>query len=98
MFTDLVNDTNIRVVQCGGSPGLTLESHQGLAIRNHLARQELERHLATQPRVLGLVDHSHTTSANLLQNVIVRNGLASDGGFPHGSRRPDCTEEVPAAR
>ena len=41
--------------------------------------KELQGDKAVQLYVLGLIDHAHTTAAELLYDAIVRNGLAEDG-------------------
>jgi hypothetical protein len=46
---------------------------------SQFCRQKLEGDKATQPSVFGLVDDSHTAAAQLVQNAVVRNGLAQQG-------------------
>ncbi|MEE8114648.1 MAG: hypothetical protein V3T23_09865, partial [Nitrososphaerales archaeon] len=38
---------------------------------------------ATQPSILGAVDFSHTALADLLKNVVMRDGRADHGTHPH---------------
>ena len=38
--------------------------------------QELQGHIATQPGVLGLVDHTHPTTTEFLYDFVVGDGLA----------------------
>ena len=52
---------------------------QGLAVLGKLLRQELQGHIAAQPGVLGLVDHTHTTATQLLCDFVVGDGLADHG-------------------
>ncbi len=40
------------------------------------AAQELQGHIAAQPGVLGLVDHTHPTATQFLCDFIVGDGLA----------------------
>ena len=44
------------------------------------AKQELERNRPLQARVFGLIDHPHTALAQLLQDAVVRDGLADQAG------------------
>ena len=45
-------------------------------VPGQLVRQELERHLAAEARVFGLVDDAHAAAADLLEDPVVREGLA----------------------
>ena len=44
--------------------------------------QEFEGHLAAQPGVFRLVDHTHATATELLQDLVVGNGLADHSLTP----------------
>ena len=57
------------------NPGFSLEPLQCLAILGKLLRQELQGHIATQAGVLSLVDHTHSTTAELLCDPVVGDGL-----------------------
>src|SRR5437667_345235 len=52
---------------------------QGLAILGHAFRQELKGDKAVQPRVFGLVDNTHAAATELLDDAVVRDGLANHG-------------------
>jgi hypothetical protein len=52
-----------------------LEAAQDLRVFRNLVRQELQGDKAVQLYVLSLVDHAHTTAAELFYDAIVRNGL-----------------------
>jgi hypothetical protein len=45
----------------------------------NVLRQEFEGDAAVQPGVLGLVDHTHPAAAQLLDDAVMRDGLADDG-------------------
>jgi len=53
----------------------SLETLQGLAIVGKFLRQELQGHIATQPGVLGLVDHTHSSTTKFLCDFVVGDGL-----------------------
>jgi len=58
------------------TPGFATETLQSLGILRNIVRQEFERYEAPQLSVFGLVDHTHAATAQLLDDAIVRDGLA----------------------
>jgi len=58
---------------------LALKSGQGLWVAEHLIGQELEGNKTMQAGVLGLVDHTHTPAANLLDDLVMGDFLANHG-------------------
>ncbi len=60
-------------------------------ILGKLLRQELQGHIAAQAGVLSLVDHTHPTTAELLQDFVVGNGLADHGV---GTRRLSSSNQL----
>ena len=83
---DRVNGHDVRMVQGGDGLGLPLEPAQALG-RSHLGRQNLQRDLATEFRVLGNIDIAHAAGAKLLENLVVGQGLADHRGFHRGNSR-----------
>ena len=77
VFADVVDRADVGVVEGRSGARLALEPLQGLMILCQFLGQELERHEAAELGVLGLVDHAHAPATQLLQNAIVRNGLAN---------------------
>ena len=61
--------------------GFPLEPLKGVRVGRQLVGQELERHVPTEREVLGLVDHTHTPSANLAKDLVMR-----EGGSDHRPR------------
>src|SRR2546425_3121586 len=76
LLADFVNRADVRVVESGSGLRLALETVQSLRISGYLVRQELQGHKAVQLDVLGLVHDAHASAAQLLDNAIVRDGLA----------------------
>ena len=76
-LVNLVDGTDVRMIQCGRSLRLALEASHRLRIVGNFFRQELDGHKTVQARVLSLVDHSHPAAAQLFDNAIMRNGLAN---------------------
>ena len=62
---------DVGVVQLGRGPGLALESPALLGVSERLRRQDLERDVAAQRDLLGLVDDAHAAAADLAENAIV---------------------------
>ena len=52
------------------------ETFERLRVSGNIFRQELQGDEATKLRVLGLVDDTHPTTAQLLDDAVVRNGVA----------------------
>src|SRR5438309_11553919 len=71
-----MNRADARVIQRRCGLGLTSKPLQGLAILGHAFRQELKGDKAVQPRVFGLVDNTHAAATELLDDAVVRDGLA----------------------
>ena len=57
---------------------LALKPRQRLGIFGHVIRQKLQRDEAVQAGILSLVHHTHTAAAQLLDDAVVRNGLADE--------------------
>src|SRR5580693_1359281 len=81
-FTNVVSGANIWVAQRAGGARFTPESFSGRGIVHKFGRQEFERNGAAQPYVLGAINHSHPSSAQLLDNAIVGEGLADEDRVP----------------
>jgi len=64
------------VIEGGGRLRLALETLQSGVILREFLRQELQRDEAPKLGVLGIIDHTHSGAAELLQNTVVRNRLA----------------------
>jgi hypothetical protein len=86
-LADFVDGTDVGMIQgrCGTS--LPAEAFERPRVSGNICRQELQGDEATNLRVLGLVHDTHPTAAELLDNAVVRDGLAdhrrnamADGG------------------
>jgi hypothetical protein len=76
VLTNIVDCANIRVVQCRGGLGLPLEAGQGLRIAGDIVGQEFQGNETVKPSVFGFVNHPHATTAQFLDDAVVRDGLA----------------------
>ena len=76
LLADFVNGADVGMVQGRGGLGFALKTGQSLRVSGDFLGQELQGHKAVQPGVLGLVDHTHPATAQLLDDAVVRDGLA----------------------
>jgi hypothetical protein len=82
LLANVVNGTDIRVVQCRSGLGFALKTGQSLRVTGNFIGQELEGYEAVEAHVLSLVDHTHATAAQLLHNAVVRDGLVDQRKNP----------------
>src|SRR3979411_2629109 len=73
---DAMDRADMRMVQLRGCPRLTLETLQRFGVAHKVLGDELERNVASQLDVFGLVDYAHTTAPQLSQDAIVGDSLA----------------------
>src|SRR6266571_1994103 len=77
-----MDSANIGMVQGGSCPRFPLKSFQRLMIGREPIGQELQSNVAAQTQVFGLIDHTHAAATQLLQDAVMRNGLANHGRTP----------------
>src|SRR5215467_14048538 len=78
VLVDVVNDAEIGVIQGGGGVRLASEAFQSLWATEERFRQELQSDQSRKLRILGFVDHTHTTTAKLLKDAVVGDGLPDE--------------------
>ena len=76
VLADVMNRANVRVIQGGGSLRFALETSQSLRVFGHFVGQKFQGDEAVQAGVFGFIDHSHAAAAELLDDPIMRDGLA----------------------
>jgi hypothetical protein len=76
LVINLVNGADVRMIQGGRSLRFALESGQSLRVFGDFIGQEFQGDETMQLHVLGLVDDTHATAAELLDDAIVRDVLA----------------------
>src|SRR5439155_8778920 len=81
-LVDFVDRSDVRVVQCGCGLRLALETGQGLSVSGNLLRQELQGHETMEPDIFGLVNDTDAATAQLIQDAVVRTGLAEHRVVP----------------
>src|SRR5262245_47848544 len=67
---DLKNGDDVRMVKPRGGARLLFEALHPLSIQSELLRQEFERQLASESRVLGEVNFSHTSLTQQRKNLV----------------------------
>ena len=81
-----VDGADIRMVEQRRRPRLALEPLQRFGIACQVFRNELQRNVAPQADVFGLVHNSHTTTAKFAYDAIVGDGLPDHGKAPPSRR------------
>ena len=76
LLADVVDGADVGMIQRGSRLRFALEAAERLGIAGDFVGQELEGDETAQPRVFGLVDHTHPAAAELPDNAVVRDGLA----------------------
>src|SRR6185437_12971433 len=79
LAADFVDGADVGMVERRGSAGLALKSLQSLWVARQLFREELQSDAPPQGEVLGLIDHAHPATAELLQNAVMGDGLTNHG-------------------
>jgi len=64
--------------RCGAR--LSAKPLQHLRVASNVIGQELEGDEPAQASILGLVHHTHSAAAQLLNDAVMRDGLANVGG------------------
>src|SRR5262245_42670683 len=80
------------MIECGSCLCFTLEACKRLRVARNTLRKEFQGDKAVQARVLGLVNHTHTATTKLLDDAVVRNGLADERlGLRHLTSMLGCS-------
>src|SRR5438105_3935263 len=83
-LADFVNHADVGMIEAGGGPRFPAEPFQHRGVFCDQLGQEFESHHPAQLNVLGLVHNAHTPAAQLLDDAIVRNGLADHAQACYG--------------
>ena len=76
MLADFVDCADVGMVQGRRSLSLSLKARQCLGILGHFIGEKLQRDESVQGYVLGLVNNTHASAAELLENAVMRDDLA----------------------
>ena len=75
-LSNLVDRADVGMVQGGSSASFSTEAFQCLWVSGKVFRQEFQGDKAAKLGVLSLVNHTHPAAAELLDDPVVRDGLA----------------------
>ncbi len=75
VLADVVDGANVGMIERGRGPRFAPEALERLRILRQFVGQKLQGYAPAQAQVFSLVDHTHTTAAEFLQNAVVRDGL-----------------------
>jgi len=76
LVINLVDRADVRMIQCRGSFGFALKTGECLRVFGYVVGQELKGDEATEFNILSFVDHSHAATAQLVNDAVMRDGLA----------------------
>ena len=79
MLADLMDRADVGMIQSGRSTSFTTEPFERLRVLGYVFGKKLQRDETTEVYVLSLVDNTHAATAQLLNNVVVRDGLTDHG-------------------
>ena len=80
------------MTQSRGGSCLSPKALERLRVSGYIFREKLESDKATEFDVFGLVDDSHTAAAQLLDDAIVRDGLADHADAMLGALQWEVNE------
>jgi hypothetical protein len=84
VLADLVNRADVGMVEGRSRASLATKSFERLRVSRQFIGQEFEGDEAAKLSVLSLVHHTHPSTAELLNDSVVRDGLAHElGGRNH---------------
>ena len=76
-LVNVVNGADVGMVQHGGGARLTAKALQSQRIASDIIGKKLEGHKPAQAAVFGLVDQAHSSTAELADDAVMRDGLAN---------------------
>src|SRR5262245_12542335 len=76
VLADVEERADVRMVERRCDARLALEAFDRLRIARQLGRQDFDGDLPAKPAVLGAIDDTHTATAELFDDAVVRKGLA----------------------
>src|SRR3984893_17150230 len=78
LLPDLIDRADVGMVQCRRSLSLSLKAGQCLRVLGYFIRQKLQGVKSVQGYVLGLVNDAHSAATKLLNDAVMRDGLANE--------------------
>jgi hypothetical protein len=78
-FSNLVDGADVGVVQRRSGSRFAAKPLRGLRVVDRFIGKEFEGDEAAEFQILGLVDLTHASTADLFQNTVVREGFSMSG-------------------
>ena len=91
-FADIMNDADILMVQCGRGSGFVDKAVFCFGFSGQIGREELQGDGAVKLEVLGLVNNTHASTAEVLEDLVVRNRLTEEWSHDSSFRARDGNE------
>ena len=76
LLSDVIDSADVGMVESRSGLGFTPEALQRLLVLSHVLRKKLQGNKTVEPRVLGLINHTHPATTKLLKDAVVGDGLA----------------------
>src|SRR5882724_10884648 len=92
VVADVVNRTNVWMVESGSGLGFPLETGQGLRVPGEIIGEEFQGDKSVEARVLGFVDNAHAAATELFDDAVVGDGLPDQGGVRHLADMLGCEQ------
>src|SRR5215467_11194402 len=80
VLPDLMDRADVGMVQRRGGSRLASRSFERLRVMSNSVGQEFQRNETPKLGVLGFIDDTHSTAAQLLNDAVVRDGLTDQLG------------------
>src|SRR5262249_36032929 len=94
ILTNVVDRTDVRMIQSGSGLGLTPKSLQTLAVVGYVLGQELQSKKAAEASVFRLIDHPHAAAPKPFDDAVVRNRLADHCCESYADEKEQVNEGV----
>src|SRR5580698_9241933 len=78
LFLHFINGADAWMVQRGGSLGLALKPLEGFWVARQRNRKKFQSNTSPQANIFRFENHPHAATAQILDNAVVRDGLADD--------------------
>jgi hypothetical protein len=79
VFADVVNGTDMRVIDARGAACFSPESLECCGVGCQMLRQQLQCYFSAQAHIFRAEDDPHASPAKMLNDAIMRNGTAEHG-------------------
>ena len=87
-FTNFIDVSDVRMIERRRSFGFLDKPSHSILIRSQFSRQNLQRHLAFELRVLRQIHFAHSTFADLRDNTVMRQSGVCREFFIHAVSIP----------